>query len=285
MSTAGFALVLAAAFCHATWNLFVKRLNAGAELVWLFSLVSVVIYAPLAIWLAFGWETFALRDLWFIAGSTVLHLGYFLLLQKAYSVGDLSVVYPTARATGPVLSGSFAVLVLGEALSGQMALGAGIIVAGVFMLTGGRRSLSGGAGATSLLFGMATGALIGAYTVWDAYAVTAILIPPLILEYASNLSRLVLLTPVAWLRRARVARLWREERLGVLVIAVLSPLAYILVLIALRFTPVVYVAPLREVSVLLSVLAGSLILGEGDLKRRLIWAMVILTGVSLLATS
>jgi drug/metabolite transporter (DMT)-like permease len=67
-------------------------------------------------------------------------------------------------------------------------------------------------------------------------------------------------------------------------IAVLSPLAYILVLYALTFTPVVYVAPVREVSVLLTVLLGTLVLGEGRLKPRLGWALLIVTGVALLST-
>jgi drug/metabolite transporter (DMT)-like permease len=67
------------------------------------------------------------------------------------------------------------------------------------------------------------------------------------------------------------------------VIALFNPLAYILVLTAMTFTPVVYVAPLRETSVLLSVLAGSLLLGEGHVRARLAWATVILTGVVILA--
>ena len=93
-----------------------------------------------------------------------------------------------------------------------------------------------------------------------------------------------MLAPVAWRRRERVAQIWRDHRTGVLVIAVCNPLAYILVLYAMTFTPVVYVAPLRETSVLLTVLAGSLFLGEGNMKARLTWSAVILTGVSILAT-
>ena len=50
MTTLGFSLVLAAAFCHAIWNFYVKRLNAGPELVWLFSVVIMVIYGPFAAW-------------------------------------------------------------------------------------------------------------------------------------------------------------------------------------------------------------------------------------------
>ncbi|WP_425416973.1 hypothetical protein [Oricola indica] len=68
-------------------------------------------------------------------------------------------------------------------------------------------------------------------------------------------------------------------------IAIFNPLAYILVLYALTFTPVAYVAPMREVSVLLTVLAGSLLLGEGRLRPRLFWAAVILSGMTLLVTA
>ena len=81
-----------------------------------------------------------------------------------------------------------------------------------------------------------------------------------------------------------VRTFWREQRLIILVVATIMPLAYILVLYAMTFTPVVYVAPLRESSVLLTVLMGSILLHEGDLKRRLGWAVVIVTGVALLAT-
>lgn len=141
MTPLGLTLVLAAALCHATWNFFVKRINGGPELVWLFSALSTVLYLPLAIAIVVLQEvTFDLEQSLFIAVSVALHLAY-----------------------------------------------------------------------------------------------------------------------------------------------VLSPLAYILVLHALTLTPVAYVAPLREVSVLLTVLAASLLLGEGRLRRRLIWSAVIVGGVVLLA--
>ena len=285
MSLAGFALVLAAAFCHATWNVYVKRINGGAELIWLFSIFTVILYMPLAIWVivvqrpVFGpWETL------FILGSAALHLGYFLFLQTGYRHGDLSLVYPTARATGPLISTSLAVLFLGEIITLQMAIGAGVIIGGVLMLTGGIRPGARRLSA-SLMFGLGAGALIGGYTAWDAYAVSVLMVPPLLLDYASNVTRVVVLAPIARRRRALMWQHWQNHKGGVLVIAILSPLAYILVLYALTFTPVAYVAPTREISVLLSVLAGSLLLGEGQLARRLGWASVILVGMVLLVTA
>ncbi|WP_417524621.1 EamA family transporter [Marinovum sp.] len=284
MSLAGLALVLAAALCHATWNVCLKKVNAGPELVWLFSILSVVIYAPLALWVIVAQAPrFGPPELLFLIGSTALHMAYFLLLQTGYRKGDLSVVYPIARATGPLLSTGFAIAVLGETISPQMALGAAVIVSGVVMLSGGLK-IRGRQALVSLGFGLAAGGLIGSYTVWDAYSVSVVMISPLLLDYVSSAARTVLLTPLALRRRVALRATWATHRGAVLAIAVFNPLAYILVLYAMTFTPVAYVAPVREVSVVLTVLAGSLILGEGHLRRRAGWAVVIVAGMALLVT-
>lgn len=284
MTLLALALVLAAACSHATWNLLVKRLNAGPELVWLFSLIAVPIYLPLAVaavWIqqpVLGWYEIA-----FCIGSALLHMGYFLLLQQGYRQGDLSLVYPTARATGPFLSATFAVLVLGEHISPQIVAGGLAIIIGVLFLTGGFSARASHV-SRSLVFGLMVGMIIGTYTVWDAYTVRTLLVPPLLLEFASILSRLTLLSPYAVTRREKVATLWRDHRWAVIGIAVFNPLAYVLVLFALSFTPVVYVAPARELSVLLSVALGAWVLGEGEFGRRFFWALLILAGMVLLST-
>ena len=176
--------------------------------------------------------TFDLEQSLFIAGSVALHLAYVLLLQAGYRNGDLSLVYPMARATGPLLSTTFAVFFLGETVTAQMGLGAGVIICGVRFLTGGLRPWAANI-SVSLSFGLGVGLLIGGYTVWDAHAVATLLVPPLLLDYAAVVGRAIALR-----RRAAVIGHWREHRTGVLAIAVLSPLAYILVLHALTFTPV-----------------------------------------------
>ncbi len=284
MSVPGLLLVLAAAICHATWNFQVKRIGGGPELVWLFSVISTVVYLPIAVIVVIVDEpAFTGWQLAFIAGSACLHMAYFLLLQQGYRRGDLSLVYPTARATGPLLSTAFAVVVLSETLTVQAAIGATVVVVGVVCLSGGLRR---GARklAISLGFGVAIGCLIATYTVWDAYAVTALMVPPLLMDYGSGALRAAALAPWGIRRWEQVRRHWRDHPVAVLAIALFNPLAYILVLYALTFTPVVYVAPTRELSVVIAVIMGSVLLGEGDLRRRLLWATVILAGVSLLAT-
>ncbi len=285
MSPFGFLIVLAAAFCHAGWNFFVKRINGGPELVWLFSAVSVVIYLPVAFYVLPDVDSeFGLRELVFVLASAGLHMAYFLLLQRGYRQGDLSLVYPVARATGPFLATLFALLFLGEQASVQLVIGAIAIIVGVVCMTGGPKAGIGNATA-SLLFGLSAGFLIGTYTVWDAFIVSVLLVPPVLLDYASSIVRALALAPTAWTQRSQVRRHWQDHRTAVIAISVLNPLAYILVLYALTFTPVVYVAPTRELSVLITVVLGAVVLGEARLAHRLPWATLILAGVALLATS
>lgn len=284
MSVLSLLLVIAAAVCHATWNFCIKRINGGPELIWLFSALSVLIYGPIAIWILLDTPAQSPLAWTFVIGSAALHLAYLVLLQTGYRKGDLSLVYPVARATGPILSSAFAVLLLGENITPQMGIGAAIIIFGVYMLTAG---IKGGATrtGTSLAFGLGAGLLIGSYTAWDAYTVAALAVPPILLEIMSNIGRSALLAPVARHRKELVRQHWQTHKLDVIAIAVLNPLAYILVLYAVRITPVTYVAPIRELSVLLTVLAGSLILGEGQLRWRLAWTAVIFVGITTLASA
>jgi drug/metabolite transporter (DMT)-like permease len=284
VTLAGFTLVFCAALCHAAWNFFYKRIGGGLELIWLFSIVSAVLYGPLALWVFLGASaSFGSAEWLFVAGSTTLHLLYFAVLQRGYRDGDLSVVYPTARATGPMLTALAAVLLLGEAISMQAAAGIALIVGGVFMLSGTGRTAGQRAG-RSIAYGFAIGVLIACYTLWDSHAVTVMLIPPLLLDYVPSLVRTFILAPLAWKRRAAVATHWNDHRTGVIAIAVLAPLGYILVLYALTFTPVTYVAPTRELSVLFTVMLGTLVLKEAAAGPRLAWAAVMVAGVVLLAT-
>jgi len=292
MSAAGFALVIAAAFCHAIWNFLVKRINGGPEFIWLFSAIGGVLYLPAVLYVLLvqkalpDWPQFAA-----ICVSGVLHLVYFIVLQQGYRRGDLSLVYPAARATGPLLATAFAVLVLGEKMSTQSLAGALIIIAGVLFLTRafpGKAARANAKAPVSLAFGAITGCLIASYTVWDAWTVAVLLASPILLDYASMGARVLLLFPYAMQHKAQMRMQWREHWPSVLGVAALSPLAYILVLYALQFTPVTYVAPARETSVLISVFLGTLLLGEGleggrrEIARRAGWAAVIIAGMALL---
>jgi drug/metabolite transporter (DMT)-like permease len=284
MSLVALSLVLLSALCHATWNLFAKRVPSGIPFVWLFDTLAVVVYAPFAIWLlavrpvAFGWP-----HLLMVLGSSLLHLGYFLSLQRGYRTGDLSLVYPLARGTGPLLSTLGAIVLLGERPTAWALVGGLLVVVSVFLLAGGDVLVRHRAEVPrALRFALLTGAFIASYTLFDALAVTTFLLPPLLFNWLGNAGRAVLLTPPALRHWPEVRLTWRKHRGAVVVVAVLSPLAYILVLTALVFTPVSYVAPAREVSILVAAVMGASLLNEGQVMRRLLAASLIVVGVVLL---
>jgi len=292
MSPLALALVLIAALCHAGWNLSAKKAGGGQALVLLIALLVLLVWAPLLPWLGleqalqWGW-----RELAVLSASALLHVVYYRCLMHGYAVADLSVVYPVARGSGPLLSSAGALLLLSESLSLLGALGALGVVGGVFLIAGGpglfkqaqqpelrARTRQG------LLWGGLTGACIAGYTLVDGYAVKVLAIAPALAQYANNLLRVPLqLSLLARGQRAATLAVWRTRWKAALAIAVLSPVSYVLVLYAMRMAPLSHVAPAREVSMLFAALAGGSLLGEGDRALRLLGALSIGLGVAALA--
>ncbi|SDN53393.1 EamA family transporter [Allokutzneria albata] len=279
MSLTALLLVLAAAFAHAGWNLAAKSAGAGGPaFVWLYSAAAATIYLPFAAVIALNGQPLGFAAVLGMGLSALLHTGYFLLLQHGYAVGDMSVVYPLARGTGPLLSVLAAVLLFGERPGLLGLLGAGTVVVGVLVIGGGGR-----AGGSAVLFALLTGVMIAAYTLWDAYAVKELGVPPLVLNWGSAMGEVLMLAPYAATHRSQVRLSWRLHRRAVLAVAVLSPLAYILVLVAVQTTPVSLIAPARELSIVIGGIAAWRLFGEKDPVRRIGGSVVVLAGVAMLA--
>lgn len=269
------ALVLVAACTHAAWNFMAKGAAASRHFVWLYSVVAVVLWLP-ALWIL-PLPAFSPMVGVALCGTAVLHLAYSLALQAAYRAADLSVVYPMVRGTGPLLSFIGAAVVLGERPSALSTAGALAVVAGVFLLAGGRVARS------ALGVGLGTGALVAAYTLWDGWAVKTLLVAPILVDLSGNALRVLALGPRALRERHTLAPELRTHWRAVLAVAVLGPLGYILVLNAMQLAPVGQVAPARELSMLLAAWLGARVLDEGQLGRRLAASAVIVVGVVALA--
>jgi drug/metabolite transporter (DMT)-like permease len=277
LSVAALALVLTAAAAHAAWNLFAKRAGGGATFVWLCAASGSVLWAPIAVTaVVLSPPALGAEALLWLSVTAVLHTAYYVALQGSYRRGDLSVVYPVARGTGALLAVVGAVVALGERPTILSLVGAVLIASGILGLSGSGGSLH--PRLATILPALGTGALISVYTVWDAFVVTELAVPALMLVWVADLGRGIVLAPLARHRAADVARIWRTHRREVLGVAILSPLAYVLVLLALRFAPLTYVAPTREVSILIGVVIGRRLLGEADVARRLAATTAVIVG-------
>ncbi|HEX4328858.1 MAG TPA: EamA family transporter [Burkholderiales bacterium] len=275
------ALVLLAAFCHATWNLFLKKSQGGGTLFfWLAGSIEVLLYAPLAIAMIIttGYRPDALA-LGMMAGSAAIHVGYFIFLDRGYRSGDLSVVYPLARASGPLLTIVAAVLLIGERPAPLALVGALLIGVGAVLLSGNPLRLLR-TRAQGALFALSTGAIIAIYTVWDRQAVVALLVPPVIYYWGSIIMRVIMTSPAALRDRPMLRVIWARDKKAVLAVGILSPLAYGLTLYAMKMAPLSYVAPAREMSILIAALYGTHLLKEGDTVRRLAAAALMMLGLA-----
>jgi uncharacterized membrane protein len=283
MTNAAFLLVLASAVCHASWNLLLKRSDQKVEFLWAMSVVSFAAFlVPAAIFAAI--DGIDWRGAGFGATSAVMHAAYGLSLARGYQIGDLSAVYPISRGLGPALIPPVAVLLLDEHVSAWAGLGIGLVVIGVLLV---QAETDGPADALRHVRGLArpaitiallTGALITTYSLWDKVALDHL--APVTLHQFSLSGYVLLLAPVALRARALgVQTEWRERAPTIVVAGVLAPLAYVLVLTALTTSRVSYVAPAREVGIVLGAVFGVVLLREGYGVLRISGSLLIVAGV------
>ena len=285
-------MVLAAAVLHASWNFWVKKAQIHPlAFSFLCSLIATVVYAPVVWWFhkdsglgiqGSGW--------WWIIASSIVHNLYFFVLQTGYARSDLSIVYPLARGTGPLLSAIGAMLLLGEGPTLLSVSGLLLVVLGTFTIAGGVALLNPAVVTSDkvkagLFWGCMTGACIATYTLLDGYAVKILLIAPLVFDWICAPVRGAMLVPILVHQKVDLRAAWSKAWIYILGVGLVSPLAYILVLTAMQKAPISHVAPAREVSMLLAAFLGARLLNEGELRRRLLGAALIALGVAALASS
>ena len=291
MSAGALALIVLAGLIHASWNIAAKKAGGDVRFAAFSGLVTIVVWAPLGLWLGvrqlpgWGWTEWML-----VAASAVLHTVYFIVLLRGYRKADLTVVYPLARGSAPLLSSLTAILLLGEKLSAAGAAGIAAVVGGVFLIAGGpgllrashdparRQRVRKGMG-----YGLFSGAFIAGYTVVDGYAVKFILMSPILVDYIGSLARLSLLAPAVLRDLTTAKTMWKAQWRYAMFVGIISPVSYVLVLYAMQTAPLSHVAPAREVSMLFAALIGGQLLGEGDRLLRVLGAALIAAGVLALA--
>lgn len=251
----------------------------------------MVFWAPVGLWM--GWRQvpdWGVIQWGLVCASGVIHTVYFVVLLRGYRKADLTVVYPLARGSGPLLSSMVAILFLGEQMSAWGVGGILAVVAGVFLIASGPALFRNRHGAEQrqrihkgMRYGLLTGVFIAGYTVIDGYAVKMVFMSPILVDYFGNFVRLAFLAPSVARDPVEALGLWRAQWKYALVVGIVSPVSYVLVLYAMQVAPLSHVAPAREVSMLFAALLGGQLLGEGDRMARFLGAICIGAGVMALA--
>jgi drug/metabolite transporter (DMT)-like permease len=277
MPTTPLVLALCAAFVHAGWNLLLSRARDSEAATAVALAAGAIAFAPVA---AATWQVGA-KALPYAAGSAALELVYLGLLARAYQEGELSVVYPVARGSAPLLILVFSLAVLGASLDAASIAGVCLVAGGVMLVRGSRTSGSG----RDLAMALAIGVCIAGYALLDKQG----------LKHAHPLPYLELVVAVPGLiyvlllARSRGTRALKAEVGAASIAAGLGMFgAYGLVLAAIRLAPsssLAAVQAVRETSVVIAVVAARFILGEPVTRFRLAGAVAVMAGVAAIAAA
>lgn len=289
MNKTALAIVLASAFLHAGWNLLLKKSDRKIVFIWWFLLLFGIIYLPMLLYFLPGLEIPPGGWLCIVA-SGLIHGVYFGCIGIAYQRGDLSLVYPLARGSGPLFVPLLAVFLLEERIALLGGIGILLVIAGVYSVHlrsfSGRaflepfRALRGGAS----LWALFTGLAIAVYTLVDKVGVG--LVPPPVYIYIMMVITWLSITPWVLIReRDGLGPEWRRHKRAIAAVGLLCGFTYLMVLFALTMGKVSYVAAVREVSIVLSSGFGIVALGEKHGRQKLLGAVLIVLGVIAIGAS
>ena len=302
-------LVAASAVLHLAWNVRLKTAGDPLRTATVGMLAASVAIVPLgiAVWWVGGRTPLPVEGIVLGVASGFVEAAYFILLAAAYRRGDLSVVYPIARGTAPLLAVAFGVGVLGERLGVGGSVGVVMLLVGFLWLQrpwraiaaaraagAAGRAAGGGAGSgvraaaadSAILFALATGVTIATYTAIDRVGTRQIDPFP----YAAILWVTCSVVLVLWVRFVAGGDLLRygsEAARRAAVGGYLTLGAYLCILVALSVAPVSGVAPLRESATVFAAAWGSVRMGEAsersEAMRRIGASVLIVVGALLLA--
>lgn len=270
-------LVLGAALLHAIWNALLKgsgdKLLSLAFIAGAGSVVSWILvpFAPLPDPASFSW----------LGLSVLFHIGYYTALVRAYDRGDLSLVYPVARGSGPLWVALVSAPAAHERLTDQESVGVAILCSGIVLLA--LRSDRLGSSRSALLYALVTGVFIGCYTLSDGLGVRASGNPISYILWMNGLEGIPLFIFAVLRRRSRVVSFLREDRGRSIVAGVLAALAYGIVIWAYSRGSIAPIAALRETSVVIAAWLGARHLGEPFGRSRILAAAIVALGVLLLS--
>ncbi len=271
MAATAVGLVLVAAFLHALWNLLLARSADTVAAMCVAMLAGSVVVLPFAL---LRWRLEPAAVPW-VALSSALELGYFVLLARAYARAELSLVYPVARGLAPVFVMVGSVVIFGREAGVVSAVGVVVVAVGVMLV----RGIRSPAAWADVLLAVAIATLIAGYTLADQQGVA----------HADPVSYLLLVIGIpgvalaVWLggRAGGLARLQGAVAAGPVVGGIAVSVAYGFVLVALSQAPAPAVAALRETSIVMATVLAALVLHERVERARWLGCVVVVVGIGL----
>ena len=271
MPTSALGLALAAACVHALWNVLLARAKDIEAATAVAVLVAEVVFLPLTVVV---WHAHR-AVIPFVFASAALQLVYFTLLPMAYRLAELSVVYPIARGTAPVVVLVVGVVALGRSTSAGQVVGVCLVGMGVLLVRGLRRTPGRG-----VPLGLVIACVIAAYTLVDKDGVKHAGAVPY-LELTMIGPCVVYAGAVARTRGLRALRnAWGP---ATVVAGICTFGAYALVLLALQRAAAAPVAAVRETSVVIAALLARSVLREPVGLPRIAGAVAVAGGIALLS--
>jgi drug/metabolite transporter (DMT)-like permease len=289
MSGLSLGIVLVAALLHAGWNLLAKKSRSKIAFIWWFVMIALIGYLPMFLYFLPGFEPTPAGWACIIA-TGILHALYFWFMGGAYERGDLSLVYPLSRGSGPMFVPILAVILLHERLALSGGLGIVLVVLGIYVIHLNAftmdsfleplRAMRGSAS----LWALCTGGTIAGYSLVDKVGV-GLVYPPVYI-YLMFVISLLLLSPYMLLKKRAALKIeWQVNRGAILIDGFLVLFTYLMILFAFRLSKVSYVVAAREVSIVFSALLGILWLKEAHAPQKIAGSVLIACGVVLIGFS
>jgi len=260
---------------HAGWNALIKIRLEPLLAVTLINATAAVVCLPFLFW--FGWpgpESYP-----WLAASAILHTGYNFLLASAYRIADMSLVYPVARGSAPLLTALFSLVILKEPVGWLGGLGIAVLGFGIFAMSIRTPSETANMDRKALLMAGATAVMICGYTIADG---TGARVSGNTAGYVSAMflfDGLFIALIALWMRGREGVRAMLGFAGPGIAGGTMACLAYAIAIWAMTVAPIPLVAAVRETSVLFAAVIAVVILKEPLRTNRLVGAAMIVAGL------
>jgi drug/metabolite transporter (DMT)-like permease len=278
MSLAVFALVIAASFFQSWWNFHLKKIHVDKSA---FLFVGWLVFGLIAVPLSFLFIDKPFDANWwhFVLATGLIQGLYLVVLSTAYTVADVSLIFPLARGLSIALTTIALVVFAGQPISSMGVLGITTVVFGAFLLS--IRHLSSQKTRMGVLMALVIGLLVASYSVLDSFGAQKI---PIVFYVAvMNISAPLFALP--WLYQSKkqdFVLVFKNHLFVALLVAFAGSAAYLIVVWAYTKAPPHYVLALREVSIVITTLLGVVYLKEPMTRLKASGIAFILLGILLI---